>query len=48
MSGFSSLNFFNASNPSEASMTPVPVTTYAGIETQPSFSPDGNQVAFAS
>src|SRR5215471_12671547 len=26
---------------------PVPLTTYAGREMQPSFSPDGNQVAFA-
>jgi Tol biopolymer transport system component/predicted Ser/Thr protein kinase len=28
-------------------LNPVPFTSYAGSETQPSFSPDGNQVAFA-
>jgi Tol biopolymer transport system component len=25
----------------------VPLTTSSGVETQPSFSPDGNKVAFA-
>ena len=28
-------------------MRPVPLTSYAGVEMLPSFSPDGNQVAFA-
>ncbi len=28
-------------------LQPVPLTTFRGIETHPSFSPDGNQVAFA-
>jgi eukaryotic-like serine/threonine-protein kinase len=29
------------------SLTPIPLTSYAGREQQPSFSPDGNSVAFA-
>jgi Tol biopolymer transport system component/DNA-binding winged helix-turn-helix (wHTH) protein len=28
-------------------LSPVPLTTYRGVETQPSFSPDGRYVAFA-
>jgi serine/threonine protein kinase len=32
--------------PDEAPMVPVPLTSYPGNEVQPSFSPDGNQVAF--
>lgn len=32
--------------PGEAPMVPVPLTSYPGNEVQPSFSPDGNQVAF--
>ena len=31
----------------EAPLTAVPLTSYPGTEKQPSFSPDGNQVAFA-
>ncbi len=33
--------------PQATSATPVPLTTYQGQERQASFSPDGNQVAFA-
>src|SRR5262249_42173075 len=31
----------------EAPLTAVPLTSYPGTESQPSFSPDGNQVAFS-
>ena len=31
----------------EPSLRVVPLTSYAGVEEQPSFSPDGNQVAFS-
>jgi eukaryotic-like serine/threonine-protein kinase len=30
----------------EAALNPVPLTTYPGVQERPSFSPDGNQVAF--
>jgi hypothetical protein len=30
----------------EAALNPVPLTTYPGFQGEPSFSPDGNQVAF--
>lgn len=30
----------------DISLRPVPLTTYSGLEATPSFSPDGNQVAF--
>ncbi len=33
--------------PPEAALNPVPLTTYPGYQSRPSFSPDGNQVAFA-
>ena len=36
-----------ASPKASAPVTAVPLTTYPGSERQPSFSPDGNQVAFA-
>ena len=34
-------------SPPEASLAPAPLTSYPGSERDPSFSPDGNQVAFA-
>jgi eukaryotic-like serine/threonine-protein kinase len=33
--------------PADAPLAPVPLTSYGGRETWPTFSPDGNQVAFA-
>jgi eukaryotic-like serine/threonine-protein kinase len=33
--------------PPEAALNPIPLTTYRGFQVDPSFSPDGNQVAFA-
>ena len=33
--------------PPEAPLVPIPLTSYPGAETQPSFSPDGSQVAFS-
>jgi Tol biopolymer transport system component len=33
--------------PSTPTLTALPLTTYPGFQTSPSFSPDGNQVAFA-
>jgi eukaryotic-like serine/threonine-protein kinase len=37
---------YRRSEAPEQPMTVVPLTSYAGNESQPSFSPDGNQVAF--
>lgn len=37
----------SATNVMEAPLTAIPLTTYLGQERQPSFSPDGNQVAFS-
>ena len=34
-------------NTPEAALNPVPLTTYPGLQLRPSFSPDGNQVAFS-
>ena len=41
--------WFNRSSPEapEQSLVAVPLTSYPGEERQPSFSPDGNQVAFS-
>jgi len=36
-----------SSQPQEAAVRPLPLTSYAGLEDEPSFSPDGNQVAFS-
>ena len=36
-----------AHNTPEPNLTAVPLTTYLGFQSNPSFSPDGNQVAFA-
>jgi Tol biopolymer transport system component/serine/threonine protein kinase len=36
----------STSKPPETPLTAVPFTTYAGYQREPSFSPDGNQVAF--
>lgn len=35
----------HASEP-DISLKPIPLTSYSGVESMPSFSPDGNQVAF--
>jgi eukaryotic-like serine/threonine-protein kinase len=35
-----------AVKPSEPTLTAVPLTTYGGFQREPTFSPDGNQVAF--
>ncbi len=37
----------SALNAPEPTLTPVPLTTFPGFQGEPSFSPDGNQVAFA-
>jgi serine/threonine protein kinase len=36
-----------ASTPAAAPLQPVPLTTYEGDERDPTFSPDGNQIAFS-
>ena len=38
---------FRARQPAGSLLSAVPLTAYAGFERNPSFSPDGNQVAFA-
>ncbi len=40
-------NFLPTTEPPLEPMRPVPLTSYPGAEMLPSFSPDGNQVAFA-
>jgi serine/threonine protein kinase len=37
---------FERGNPGESALQPIPLTSYPGNESSPSFSPDGNQVAF--
>jgi Tol biopolymer transport system component/DNA-binding winged helix-turn-helix (wHTH) protein len=50
--GILAVLFFNADRPNpvdnagDSSVSVVPLTTYAGSESQPAFSPDGNQIAF--
>ncbi len=39
--------FAKRSSVPETALQPVPLTTYLGFEDSPSFSPDGNQVAFS-
>jgi hypothetical protein len=37
----------SALQPPEVPVAAIPLTSYPGFERQPSFSPDGNQVAFS-
>jgi Tol biopolymer transport system component/DNA-binding winged helix-turn-helix (wHTH) protein len=39
-------NKTNANETADAAIVPIPLTSYPGSEVHPSFSPDGNQVAF--
>jgi serine/threonine protein kinase/Tol biopolymer transport system component len=39
--------FTRSHQPAGAAAIPVPLTSYPGVQVEPSFSPDGNQVAFA-
>jgi hypothetical protein len=37
----------SSNGPQQAPVTPIPLTSYRGAEYWPTFSPDGNQVAFS-
>ena len=47
LAGSTAYFFFHGSSSSSEQITVVPFTTYQGAEMNPSFSPDGNQIAFA-
>lgn len=47
--GYGALRFFGAgqAGPAPSPLTATPFTSFAGFESDPAFSPDGNQVAYA-